>query len=412
MREIEVYLYNKKLGDLLEVDGLIHFHLSEEWELEEKNISPLVLKNGKTTLYTNKENHKRQGLLGCFHDSLPDKYGMVLMNNYFINQNIDINEITLLDRLMFIGNRGIGALEYKPKFKDDIIEDKVVSAKNLKDYSNKILNQEMKDLGPTTISNIVDTASPIGGGRPKIMILRNKDTNEIMYNVEEKPKGFERGILKFDENIYGNSKGTTKIEYVYMTLLKELGINTPKVELLTEGEETHFYIERFDRDKNDDKIFTTTAASLLEKEIFYKNHSNYEELLRLTKVLTKDQNQVEEMFKRMVFNLLSFNNDDHLKNFSFQMSKEGVWSITPVYDVTYSVGANTREHLISCNGKNKDFTYKDIEKIGKDHNLKPQEIKKIVEQVLSKVEQIITRCLEIGVSEQTIGGMELYIEHQ
>lgn len=412
MKELEVFLYNKKLGNLIEVDGIIHFSIETSWDIYNKNVSPLVLKPGKNTLYSNKENMKRQGLLGCFFDSLPDKYGMTLMDNYFKTQNIDPNYISLLDRLMFIGDRGIGALEYKPKLNDDIIEEKIISVKYLKDYSRKILNEEMEDIGPTTISNIVDTASPIGGGRPKIMVLYNYSTKEIMYNVENKPKNFKRSILKFDEEIYGKSKGTTKIEYVYMNLLKELGVNTPKVSLIEDNNETHFLIDRFDRDEQDNKIHVTTAASLLEKEIFYKNHSSYEELFRLTKILTKNQQEIEELYIRMIFNLLSFNNDDHLKNFSYIMEENGNWKLSPVYDVTYSVGATTREHLISLNGKNSNFQLNDFLKIAKDNNIKDKTAKNIIKDVISKIEEIIPRISKLGVLEQTISGMELYIYPQ
>lgn len=401
MSEIDAFIYDKKIGTLLEHQGNIYFEYDKEFKLEELEISPIKLPV-KDGLYTNGDyKFLYQGMPGVFFDSLPDKHGMAFIDRYFERQGLKTHEITLLHKLGFIGDRGMGAIEYLPKEHDEnVLEADVINAKETYEKIKKDL-----DDGNSTIENLMnmlDSVSPVGGSRPKMLVQYDKKDKKIKINTKEKEEGCIRSIIKFDEVYEGvGSIGLTKIEYIMMSMAKEVGINTAKFELIEENNQHHLLVERFDRTDNDKKVHMCTASGLMHIDISIAQVTTYENLLTLTKIICKSQKDVEELFRRMVFNVLVFNFDDHAKNFAFLMDRCGKWTLSPAYDITYSKGL-AKQHITTIAGKALETTRDDILRIAKSHSIKPAIANQIIDDCIEIAATFAGRAVSLNLNDEDI----------
>lgn len=403
--EVDAYLYGHKIGSMIMHMGRIYFEYDTAFTSLGLEISPLKLNTKKITgAYTNPDSPDYYyGMCGVFFQSLPDKHGMPFIDRYFERQGVVSDKVTLLQKLTFIADRGMGAIEYAPKEHEEIMEAAIaLSAKELREKMRLVLENDVKNTTIRDFMNIVNNASPIGGARPKLLIAYNQQTGEIKSNSGTLQDGFVRSILKFDES-YPNSEGInesielTKLEYLHMSLAKECGITIPTMNLIEENGECHLIFERYDRDKNDQKIHVCSAAGLMHKDIRIAQVMSYEELLKLTNLITKSQSDVEEMFRRMVFNALAFNVDDHAKNFEFMMDRTGKWRLAPAYDVTYSKGV-VKEHLTTINGTSSDFSIDDFLIVAKKNLIQEKKAKEIIKTAIAVLSNYEKRALEVGVS--------------
>jgi serine/threonine-protein kinase HipA len=404
--EVDAYLYGHKIGTMIMHMGRVYFEYDSAFKSLGLEISPLKLNTKKITgTYTNPDSSDYyHGMSGVFFQSLPDKHGMPFIDRYFERQGITADKVTLLQKLTFIADRGMGAIEYAPKEHQDVIDAAIaLSAKELREEMQHVLDDDNKGSMIAEFMNIINNASPIGGARPKLLITYNKQTGEIRSNSTKLEDGFVRSILKFDES-YPNVEGInesielTKLEYLHMSLASECGITIPDMSLIEEDGEHHLVFARYDRDENDQKIHVCSAAGLMHKDISVPQVMSYEELLKLTNLICKSQSDVEEMFRRMVFNALSFNVDDHAKNFEFMMDPDGKWRLAPAYDVTYSKGA-LKEHLTTINGKSSDFTIDDFLAVAKKNLIDQKNAKYIIDTIASKLSTYKMRAKDTGISE-------------
>ena len=380
MEEINAYIYDKKIGTMIEHQGVIYFEYDKKFKLEGLEISPIKLNTSKTKdAYTNPDNTTLyKGIAGVFFDSLPDKHGMAFIDRYFEKQGLKSYEVNLLNKLAFIGDRGMGAIEYVPKENDiSITSDIAINAKEA--YEELKQNLQNDDSSIESLMNIRQSVSPVGGGRPKMLVQYNYETNEIRLNKKELHKGYIRAIIKFDE-IYEEvgSIGLTKLEYIFMSMAKEIGINTSEFQLINEGNSKHLLVKRFDRDDNDEKIHMCTAAGLMHLDISILKATSYEYLFMLTRNICKSQEDIEELFKRMVLNILISNYDDHAKNFAYLMNKNGIWRLSPAYDITYSKGL-LKSHTTTVCGK-------DFEEKAKEIELDVETIKECMNHINTQIE--------------------------
>ncbi|MDD2782353.1 type II toxin-antitoxin system HipA family toxin [Sulfuricurvum sp.] len=403
--EVDAYLYGHKIGTMIIHMGRIYFEYDTAFTSLGLEISPLKLNTKKITgAYTNPDSPDYYyGMCGVFFQSLPDKHGMPFIDRYFERQGVAPDKVTLLQKLTFIADRGMGAIEYAPKEHEEIMEAAIaLSAKELREEMRLVLDDDIKNTTIRDFMNIINNASPIGGARAKLLISYNQQSGEIRSNSGAIQDGFVRSILKFDES-YPNAEGInesielTKLEHLHMSLAKECGITIPEMTLIEENGEHHLIFERYDRDKNDQKIHVCSAAGLMHKDIRVAQVMSYEELLKLTNLICKSQSDVEEMFRRMVFNALSFNVDDHAKNFEFMMDRYGQWRLAPAYDVTYSKGA-VKEHLTSINGKSSDFSIDDFLVVAQKNLIPVNKAKQIIGTAVSVLSPYEKRALEAGVS--------------
>ncbi|MCT7471271.1 HipA domain-containing protein [Aliarcobacter cryaerophilus] len=403
--EVEAFIFDKKIGNLLLNDGIIYFEYDKNFKASGLEISPLKLPLSQNGVYTNNDERYFEGLAGVFHDTLPDKFGTKVIERYFESKNIPPHQLNVLQKLMFVGDKSIGAITYKPvlhKIEEKTVNE-LIELQNFYENAKKIISGDAIEVVDEML-NFMDSAASAGGARAKAIIGYNEDTKEIISGVKRDLKeSFEHYLIKFDiANDDGASSDYTKLEYLYMSMAKEVGIDIPKIELLSHGNLAHYLIKRFDR-INGETLHLHSVAGLTHTNFNIPMHYSYDELLRLTRYLTGSQKAVNEQFQRMIFNLVGRNQDDHAKNFAFTMDKNGIWNLSPAYDITYLNGAGyTKNHQLSLNGKTNDFTLKDILGLAKKHSIKENVAKENLEQIVEVFSGFKNRAVELDIRGTTI----------
>lgn len=403
--EVEAFIFDKKIGNLLLKDGIVYFEYDKNFKTSGLEISPLKLPLSQSGVYTNNDERYFEGLAGVFHDTLPDKFGTKVIERYFESKNIPPHQLSVLQKLMFVGDKSIGAITYKPvlhKIEEKTVNE-LIELQNFYENAKKIISGDAIEVVDEML-NFMDSAASAGGARAKAIIGYNEDTKEIISGVKRDLKeNFEHYLIKFDiASVDGTSSDYTKLEYLYMSMAKEVGIDVPKIELLSHGNLAHYLIKRFDR-VNGETLHLHSVAGLTHTNFNIPMHYSYDELLRLTRYLTGSQKAVNEQFQRMIFNLVGRNQDDHAKNFAFTMDKNGIWNLSPAYDITYSNGAGyTKNHQLSLNGKTNDFTIKDILGLAKKHSIKENVAKEYLEQIVEVFSEFKNRAGELDIRGTTI----------
>jgi len=339
-----------------------------------------------------------QGLPPMIADSLPDKWGNSLFKAWLRDNNIPMKNTNSVDHLSFIGSRAMGALEYEPAkqlgndsaFSVDIQKLYEFAKLVLSEREATVLNQENSILW----QDLIKISSSPGGKRPKAIVALNKDTHEIISGQGIIPKEFQHYILKYDDNsVYPFAK----LEYVYYRMALDSGISMMPSELRTYEGVTHFLTQRFDRLGND-KIHTQTLAAISPTS------DTYEDIFSVIRRLNLPYEDSKQQYLRMVFNVIARNVDDHSKNFSFYMNREGVWRLSPAYDLTYSVDltapAYSNKHSLSINGKIEDVTRKDLEMIGLNNDI--QDYKTLIDVVINAVVKFESYAKELEIDERLI----------
>ena len=335
IRKIDVFANKIKVGTLaLTNDNRVAFQYTDEWVEKGFSINPFKLPLSKQLYYATSPHFK--GLFGVFADSLPDSYGELLLERYLKNKNVNIYELTCLDRLAYVGSSGMGLLEYIPDYSEDTDRSNVDLDAIQKECNDLLSSKEVDN-----INELYSLGGSSGGAKPKSLI---------------KFKG-EDYIVKFSSKF--DPKNIAELEYKYMSLAKEAGIHIPDIELVTSKKgNKYFLIKRFDRESSK-KIHMISAAALLEVD-FNAPSLDYNELIKLTRILTRNENDVLEMYRRMVFNVLIDNQDDHTKNFSFIYDDANKsYRLSPAYDITPG-RTYYGEHTTSLNGKGKNITDEDM----------------------------------------------------
>lgn len=402
--EVIVKIFGLKVGTLYDRDGIIRFEYEQSFLDTGLNLSPLKLPF-TTDTYINKDEPYFGTLAGVFFDSLPDKFGTKVIERYYESRGVSPRELTILQKLVFIGSRGMGALEYEPSEKILDISDisEVLEIRNMYESSKKIITGE-----PTKAIRemllFMDSAASAGGARAKAVIGRDAQTGSIISGTGNIPRGYDHWLVKFDS--YDDDKISTdftKLEYIYMRMAKECGIQVPNIELLVDGDLTHFLIKRFDR-VDGDKLHMHSLASLTHTNFNTLFHFSYDEALRVVWHITKDKRAVEEFYRRAVFNVLARNQDDHAKNTSFLMNKDGEWSLSPAYDITYANGQGyTKNHQMSIIGKVNNFEKEDLIKLAQSADIKKIKAMEIIDNTVSVVQKFSKRALELNVRTDLIG---------
>lgn len=350
---IEVFIHNNPVGQIaLTPEGLCAFEYNAEYLKNGVSISPYFLPL-KSDLFIAKRD-PFNGEFGVFNDSLPDGWGNLILNRYLQEKGIDPYKLNALERLSLIGSTGRGALEYYP-------DKSVTPSKSFLDF-NKLASEAEKILtneyNGESLNTLYQYAGSSGGARPKVFVkINNKEW-----------------LVKFKATIDPQDVG--KIEYDYSLLAKECGINMPETHLF-EGK--YFGAVRFDRAKNG-KTHTISSAGLLHAN--YRIPSlDYSILLKVCLQLTKDTEQVYDLFRLMVFNILISNRDDHAKNFSFQLIDNN-WKLSPAYDILPSQGFNGY-HTTTINGKGEP-SLNDILSVAKESGLQKQRALEIIDEITTK----------------------------
>lgn len=407
--EVEAYIFDKKIGTILSKNGMVYFEYDKGFVGSNLEISPLKLPLATRGVYTNNDDRYFEGLAGVFHDTLPDKFGTKVIERYFESKGIASSELNIIQKLMFVGDKSIGAITYKPVIHqmDEKKVNELIELQNFYNNAKKIVSGDAIEVVDEMLT-FMDSAASVGGARAKAIIGYNLNTQEIISGVKRDLKeDFEHYLIKFDmAKEDGSSSDYTKLEYLYMSMAREVGIDVPKIELLHHGNLSHYMIKRFDR-VDGGNLHLHSVAGLTHTNFNIPMHFSYEELFRLTRYLTGSQKAVNEQFKRMIFNIVGRNQDDHAKNFAFTMDKNGVWNLSPAYDITYANGSGyTKNHQLSLAGKVNDFTLKDILDVAKKHSIKESFAKESFEQIVDMFRSFQKRAEKLDIKTATVAHIQ------
>ncbi len=332
-----------------------------------------------------------KGLPGLLADALPDKYGNQLINIWLAQEGRPPNSMNPVEQLCFIGSRGMGALEFEPSQLKINKQTFSIEIKHLVEMAQKMLsNREGLEVNlyedeQKAMREILKIGTSAGGARPKAVIAYNKKSGEVRSGQTKAPNGFEHWLLKLDgvsDAQFGVSHGYGRVEYAYYLMAKDCKLEMMESELLEENGRAHFMTKRFDREGNDTKHHVQTFCGI--QHFDYKNlyGYSYEQLFQTMRILKLSYPEAEQMFRRMVFNVMATNYDDHTKNFSFRLKQNGKWELSPAYDICYAYASDNvwvNQHTLSVNGKHKDINKSDLMTIANANNIKKGE--KVIEEI-------------------------------
>ena len=350
------------------------------------------------------------GLPGLLADALPDAYGKALLDRWLVT--VGRSFANPVERLCYQGKRSMGALEFIPAQDNFLEKGTKIEIDSLVGVAREVLNQkaglDANILSDTreALANIIKVGTSAGGQRAKAVIAYNDKTGEVRSGQINAPKGFEHWLLKLDgvtNAELGDPKHFGQIEYIYYLMALRAGIEMTECRLLQENGRAHFMTKRFDRRNGNEKIHMQTLCGLAHFDYKMLHAYSYEQAFQVMRQLRLPYTQAEQMFRRMVFNVIARNQDDHTKNISFLMDKDGVWSLSPAYDVSWAYnpkGEWTSQHQMSVNNKWDNIETKDLFSVAEKMNIKrPNEI---IEQVRDAVSQWSVLAKEYDIPARTI----------
>ncbi|MFD0932526.1 type II toxin-antitoxin system HipA family toxin [Psychroflexus salinarum] len=374
---IEVILFGQEIGKVgYDIDKQASYFQYNPAYLESNqysNIFPYIVKRIKPVQVFNQfEGETFRGLPPMIADSLPDMFGNIIFKEWFETKNKELRKITPLEQLTYVANRGMGAIEYQPTKKipktSSIHIDEIVEVlKKVLDVKNETAAEALND---AALLNIFKIGTSAGGARPKILISEHKDTGKIIPGDLEYSDAYNHYLVKLSMNEdWGYNK--EKVEYAYYLMAQKAGINMMPSKLI---DNKHFATLRYDR-QNGEKRHVLTVSGLTGWDFKKPENSNYENVFRLALDLKVPHKDIIELFRRMVFNVIYYNIDDHLKNHSFIYDKQtNTWSLSPAYDVTYPLNINANytniSRALAINNKRADITLEDVLTIAEAYAIK------------------------------------------
>jgi serine/threonine-protein kinase HipA len=413
---VDIKLWGRVMGYLTwdKESSAAIFEYDPSFRRSNWQVAPIIMPLSKSTEpYQFLENRTKcfKGLPGLVADALPDSFGNEIINEWFYSRGLSLNEITPLDRLCYVGKRAMGALEFEPsRHISGINESSIIHIDELTQLANSIFEerkifQAKIRQGNKAILDILKVGTSAGGAKPKAIISLNDQTGEVRSGQVAAPEGFRYWLLKFDggkftehSKINENPKGIGNIEYAYHKMAIDCGITMTECRLLQENDSSHFMTERFDR-LNSEKIHTQTLAGLAHLD--RDTRHSYEEIFQIMRRMNFGYESQEQLYRRMVFNVIARNHDDHTKNFSFLMDKHGEWSFAPAYDLCYSYspdGRWTNKHQMAINGKQDGFTYNDLTSVAEKMGIR--NYKPILEEIIDTVSMWRKYATESGVRKE------------
>jgi serine/threonine-protein kinase HipA len=357
-----------------------------------------------------------KGLPGLLADVLPDKYGNQLINQWLAQQGRQQDSMNPVEMLCFIGSRGMGALEFEPSSIKEYKNTFAIEIESMVDLAQRMLYQRnsfganLQIEEEKAVMDILKIGTSAGGARPKAVIAYNEKTGEVKSGQTKAPKGFEHWLIKLDgvsDVQLGDSKGYGRVEMAYYLMATECGIDMMPSTLLEENGRAHFMTKRFDRNGSDTKHHIQTWCALKHFDFNLVNSFSYEQLFQTMRELKLDYQASEQMFRRMVFNVLARNCDDHTKNFSFMLKQHGQWELAPAYDICHAYRPGSEwvsQHALSINNKRKNITRQDLLLVGEAIHCK--KAASIITEISEAVNQWKKHAKEVGVNPKLIRAID------
>jgi serine/threonine-protein kinase HipA len=410
----EVRLWGNTVGAVAwnNDQGIAAFEYDPDFLAQRLEIAPLTVPLGPA-IYSFPELNRRTfyGLPGLLADSLPDRYGTILIEAWLLKQGRSPADFNPIERLCYMGSRGMGALEFEPAL---ISRQKSVRVEvaELVELAGKILS-EREDLfvnltehESTAMDTIFRVGTSAGGARAKAVIAWHPATGDVRSGQVKAPEGFEYWILKFDgvnQDTLGDPEGYGRIEYAYHRMAKAAGIDMTECQLMEEGGRAHFMTRRFDRTSTADKIHMQSLCAMGHYDFNQAGRYSYETALSTCQQLNLGQPAVAQLYRRMAFNVVARNQDDHTRNIAFLMGQDGRWRLSPAFDVIWSYNSRgkwTNRHQMTINGKTDGFEREDFLEVARRFRIKnPLDI---LASVGSAVRRWPEFAAEAGVSAKRI----------
>ncbi|MGA9396915.1 MAG: type II toxin-antitoxin system HipA family toxin [Anaerolineaceae bacterium] len=362
------------------------------------------------------------GLPGLLADSIPDKFGNAMIDEWLASIGRAKESFNSVERLCYIGSRGMGGLEYRPALRGISSKSKEIEVANLLELANRVLERRAGLDGMFTgdddresLEDILRVGTSAGGKRPKAILAWNPKTNEFRSGQIKTSTGFEYWILKFDgirnrgDKEITSPQGYGKIEYAYHLMAIEAGIEMTRCHLHKEGGRSHFMTKRFDRDDDGSKLHRQTLCAMCHVDYNQPALYSYEQAIQTMKLLGLSHTDLEQQVLRAMFNVVGRNQDDHVKNIEFIMNQSGEWRLSPAYDVSYSFNPTsywTSNHQMSINGKLDMFTKEDLFALAKIGGIKTYRASEMLDRVIKSIRTWSEKAAELEVDEKIIHQIE------
>ena len=413
----EVYLWGTRIGIIHQPRG--RKYASFEYDRNFLNsgieVSPLKMPLASNVYeFPDLADGAFHGLPGLVADSLPDKFGNAVIENWLLSQGKSISDFTTIDRLCYTGKRGMGALEYVPATADIEDIDENINVQEMVRFASEVLNDQKKITlnakNELAYSQLVQVGSSAGGARAKALIAWNEQTNEVKSGQLQLGEGFDYWLMKFDNVSKNGDHGLadrpeyTLIEYAYHKMAVACGIQMNECKLYHSGNDNHFMTKRFDR-ADDKKIHMQSLGAIAHVSYQIPALCSYELAARYMKEIGLVPKEIEQFYRRMTFNYLAANQDDHVKNVSFLMDRTGRWTLAPAYDITFAYDKDNkwlRGHKMTVNGKTTDIAATDIVAAGTAMGLKERRYKDIAEECTEVIAHFPDFAKEAGIRKETV----------
>ena len=402
----EVFIWGEQVGAVQwdEASKLAYFEYAPSFRENGWELSPIMMPMTRAnSVYSFpglrepkfQDYHAFHGLPGLLADALPDKYGNQLIDVWLTQQGRLPGSMNPVEKLCFIGSRAMGALEFLPSHTRISKNTFRVEIDSLVDIAQKMLSQREKftaniiEEQEHAVSQILKIGTSAGGARPKAVIAFDPKRGEVRSGQTNTPKGFEHWLIKLDgvvDEEWTESSGWGRVEYAYYLMAKDAGIQIMESRLLEEHNRAHFMTRRFDRLEDGTRHHFQTWCGLMHYDFNEMFAYSYEQLFQTMRRLKLSYPEAREMFRRMVFNIFALNRDDHTKNFSFLMKKDGPWQLAPAYDLCYSYDESNywvQQHTLSVQGKREHISFEDLLAFADEIGIKKADL--IIEQVQSVV---------------------------
>jgi serine/threonine-protein kinase HipA len=419
--EAWVSLWGRKIGAVALGDGddVASFEYDPAFADSGIEVSPLVMPlSSRVYAFPELPQKTFYGLPGFLADSLPDRFGNALIDTWLATQGRLPDSFNAVERLCYTGQRGMGALEFSPATGPRAAKAKNIQIDKLVDIASEILSQRntlnvsfAEKSKQRALADILRIGTSAGGARAKGLVAWNRKTNEVRSGQVDAGEGFEYWLLKFD-GVKGNRdkelddpKGYGAIEYACHLMARDCGIEMSECRLFEEGDRRHFMTRRFDRNDDGKKVHMQSLCALAHFDFNLAGAYSYEQAFLTIRQLGLPMSAVEQQFRRMVFNIIIRNQDDHVKNIAFLMNKTGQWALSPAFDMTYSynpTGPWTATHQMTMNGKREGFTMEDFKQCAKVALMKRGQEKLIISETLDVVANWCEYAKKVDIPRQTI----------
>ncbi|MGN0438043.1 MAG: type II toxin-antitoxin system HipA family toxin [Lachnospiraceae bacterium] len=403
--------------------GIIHQDISKAYatfEYDENfvnsgiEVSPIRMPLGKNIYeFPTLVGDPFYGMPGLVADSLPDRFGNAVIEQWLMSLGKSLSDFTAIDRLCYTGKRGMGALEYVPASTDIKDIDENINVREMVKFASDVLTCRegisLKANDSLSYSQLVQVGSSAGGARAKALIAWNETTNEVRSGQMQLGPGYDYWLMKFDNVSKNGDHGVedkpeyTLIEYAYYLMAQSCGITMNECRIYNSEGDHHFMTKRFDRE-NGRKLHMQSLGALAHISYQEPGVCGYELAAMYMKEIGLSYKEIEQFYRRMVFNCLAVNQDDHVKNISFLMDRTGKWMLSPAYDITFSYNPTNkwlRAHQMTVNGKTVEIGLTDLVEAGAKMGIKERRCKDIISEISFVVSDFATFAQRVGIKEQT-----------